>query len=265
MCAFAVYTAQAPGCSAGELSKAGPGLHALPRSKPLRFRFSGTPQKHRLSWTCVLCPSQVWAAQAKRCLASALSPREAVCLSPPLSQLLCFLGAQRERCVSPLGSWSLAATFLVDVNCPGSQEDLVSNWEPARSLVENAISGTEIAPCWLWLPPACLSASSGRWAGLQPASSPLVFTQSFVLWAAWQKSSRLELFVAKFSLSLAFFFFFSLAIPQFGLLSHVSSLRLPSGHSGLVLNQCSLCLPVQPPLAGGRCERLGYFSAGSCS
>ena len=39
MCAFAVYTAQAPGCSAGELSKAGPGLQALPRSKPLRFRF----------------------------------------------------------------------------------------------------------------------------------------------------------------------------------------------------------------------------------
>ena len=29
--------------------------------------------------------------------------------------------------------------------------------------------------------------------------------------------------------------------------------------------QCSLCLPVQPPLAGFRRERLGYFSAGSCS
>ena len=30
-------------------------------------------------------------------------------------------------------------------------------------------------------------------------------------------------------------FLFSLAIPQFGLLSHVSSLRLSSGHSGPVL------------------------------
>ena len=39
MCAFTVNSAQAPGCSAGALSKAGPGLHALPRSKPLRFRF----------------------------------------------------------------------------------------------------------------------------------------------------------------------------------------------------------------------------------
>ena len=42
-CAFPVDTAQAPGCSAGKLSKAGPGLRALPRSMPLRFRFSGTP------------------------------------------------------------------------------------------------------------------------------------------------------------------------------------------------------------------------------
>ena len=61
MCAFLVYTAQAPGCSVGELSKAGPGLLAPPtsRSKPLRFRFLGTPQRHRFGWACVLCPSQV--------------------------------------------------------------------------------------------------------------------------------------------------------------------------------------------------------------
>ena len=73
VCAFPVYTVQAPGCSAGELSKEGPGLHALPRSKPLRFRLSGTPQRHRLGWACVLCPSQVRAAQVTRCLVSALS------------------------------------------------------------------------------------------------------------------------------------------------------------------------------------------------
>ena len=42
-----------------------------------------------------------------------------------------------------------------------------------------------------------------------------------------QQCLRLELFAGKFSLSLA--------IPQFGLLSHVSSLRLSSGHSGPVL------------------------------
>ena len=48
VCAFQVYTAQPPGCSAEELSKVGPGLHALPRSKLFRLRFSGTPQRHRL-------------------------------------------------------------------------------------------------------------------------------------------------------------------------------------------------------------------------
>ena len=68
VCAFRVYTAQASGCSAGELSKVGLGLYALPRSKLLRFSFSGTPQRHSLGWACALCPSQVWAAQATRCL-----------------------------------------------------------------------------------------------------------------------------------------------------------------------------------------------------
>ena len=65
------------------------------------------------------------------------------------------------------------ATLLVDVNHPGSQEDLVNDWEPARSLVEDALF-------WLWLSPACLSASSGGWAVGQRASSPLVLAQSFV-------------------------------------------------------------------------------------
>ena len=74
VCAFPVYTTQAPGCSAGELSKVGPALHAFPRSKPLRFMFSDTPQRHRLSWASFLCPSQVQTAQVTRCLANTLSP-----------------------------------------------------------------------------------------------------------------------------------------------------------------------------------------------
>ena len=53
-----------------ELSEAGPGLYALPRSKLLRFRHLGSPQRRRLGWACVLCPSQVRAAQVIRCLAS---------------------------------------------------------------------------------------------------------------------------------------------------------------------------------------------------
>ena len=54
---------------------------------------------------------------------------------------------------------------------------------------------------------------------------------------------------------------FSLAVPQFK--------RAPSDCSqGLLASphpkQCRPLLSVSPPLAGGRCGRLGYFSAGSC-
>ena len=70
VCAFPAYTAQAPGCSAGVLSKAGPVFCALPKSKPLRFL--GAPEGHRLCWACVLYPSQVQATQATRCLVSTL-------------------------------------------------------------------------------------------------------------------------------------------------------------------------------------------------
>ena len=78
-----------------ELSEADPGLYAHPRSKPLRFRYSGSPQRRRLGWACVLCPSQVRAAQVTRCLASAVAPSWGCVLSPPPSQLLSFLGVQR--------------------------------------------------------------------------------------------------------------------------------------------------------------------------
>ena len=62
-----------PHCSSSkllrwEVSEAGPGLHAPSRSKMLRFRHSGSPQRPRLNWACVLCPSQVRAAQVMRCL-----------------------------------------------------------------------------------------------------------------------------------------------------------------------------------------------------
>ena len=113
-------------------------------------------------------------------------------------------------------------TLLADVNCSRYRGDLVSNWEPARSLVEVAVSGVEFAPC--------LPASGGAWAGPQLASSPwyLLNPCSEQAWLCF----RLDLFTGKLSLSL---FSLSLAIPQFVLLCHVSSLRLFSGHSGLVL------------------------------
>ena len=70
-----------------ELSEAGPGLHAPPRSKPLRFRHSGSPQRCRISWACVLCPSQVQVAQV-------FGEHGHCDLSPLLSLMLSFLGVQ---------------------------------------------------------------------------------------------------------------------------------------------------------------------------
>ena len=58
----------------------------------------------------------------------------------------------------------------MDVNHLGSQEDVVSSWEPSHSLVDDAISGAEIAaaPCLPALVitslPLCLHVGRGRYA-----------------------------------------------------------------------------------------------------
>ena len=50
-------------------------------------------------------------------------------------------------------------TLLAEVNHPESQEDMVSNWEPLHSFVEDVISGAKAAaaPCLLALAVAGLS------------------------------------------------------------------------------------------------------------
>ena len=126
MCAFPVYTAQAPGCSAGELSKVGPGLRALSRSKLLRFRFLGTPQRHRLSWACVLCPSQVRAAQATRCLASALSQLSGVSYHLPGPRPLVF--------------WVCSKSAISGVPCVSSGK-LISDCDPPSGCQPSRIPG----------------------------------------------------------------------------------------------------------------------------
>ena len=98
-----------PSCSAGELSKAGPGFHALPRSKLLRFRFLGTPQRHRLGWACVVLPFQCPSSSGDQLLGERTVPggRSILITSPvPATQ---FPGCTTKApslvcCVSPLGS-----------------------------------------------------------------------------------------------------------------------------------------------------------------
>ena len=93
---------------------------------------------------------------------------------------------------------------------------------------------------------------------LPPAGDGPVHRQLALLWYSlrpllceWaQQCLRLELFI-KFSLSpTPLSFFLSLAISQFGLLSHISSRRLSSGHSGLVFTLSNVaCTSVfNPPL-----------------
>ena len=158
MCAFPVYTAQAPGCSAGEVSKACPGLRALPRSKPLRFRFSGTPQRHRLGLCFVPFPGL--SSSGVQVLCERTTSGVPYVLSPPQSQSLGFLGSPQEhhlRCVMYLlwgadlwlrPSWQMSAI-----------QDPRQTWLATGSLlslVEDAISGARIAPILLALAVVCL-------------------------------------------------------------------------------------------------------------
>ena len=112
-------------------------------------------------------------------------------------------------------------TLLADVNHPGSQEDVVSNWEPAHSLVEDAVSGPEVFSRLLSLAITHLPLYY-IWQGDGPGHSQLAFLW-YLLNPLFCEPARLclrlELFVGKFSLSLSLSFF-SLAIQQFGLLSN---------------------------------------------
>ena len=80
VCAFPVYTIQAPGRSAGELSKAGTGLHVLPRSKLLRR--PGVGKRTVPGGLCILITSPVPATWFPGC--SARAPSQ-VCHVSPLS------------------------------------------------------------------------------------------------------------------------------------------------------------------------------------
>ena len=93
------------------------------------------------------------------------------------------------------------------------------------------VSGAKIAPRLPALAvtclPLCLQCRE------RPVCSQLaLFWCSSILCSVSGPGCTLEHFARKFS---SHFFFSSLAIPQFGLLSHVNSLRLSSGHSGPVL------------------------------
>ena len=73
VCTFMVYTSQALGCSAGNCLMWALGCMHFPG---LSHSGSGSWVQHKgtVGWACVLCLSQVRAAQVTRCLVSTVTP-----------------------------------------------------------------------------------------------------------------------------------------------------------------------------------------------
>ena len=108
-------------------------------------------------------------------------------------------------CVSS-GELISGVTLLADVNRLGSQEDLVSNWEPACSLVEHAISAADFAPRLLAQAVARQSLCLLWGEGLVHSRLALLWYALSVLFCELVRQCfRLELLAGKFSLSPPFF------------------------------------------------------------
>ena len=128
-----------------ELSEAGPGLCALPRSKLLRFRYLGT-HRCRLGWACVLCPSQVQAALVTDQVFDEHGRSD---LSPPLSLPLSFLGVQPAHLLRQMST--------------------IQNPKKSSLAMKSACSLVDDASLWLRLPLSHsgfprLPVSGGGWA-----------------------------------------------------------------------------------------------------
>ena len=174
-----------------ELSEVGPGLHALPRSKPLRFRFSGTPQRCRLGRACVLCSFQVRAAQVTRCLVSVVVPSWRLWLIASLIPAAGFPGWQWARPLRCAVCVFWGADLWLQ---PSRQMSTIQNpkksWlatNPACSLVKDASLGPRLPASSSDCP--CLPVSGPDW----PVGSWLALLSPLFCERAWQ-CLRLGLF-----------------------------------------------------------------------
>ena len=155
-----VYTAQSPECSATALSQAA--LHFMYFTDISHSGSWVLCKGTDLGWLCILCPSQVRTAQVTSA-GQAHCPMWAVhlinlpgpCHSVPqvhhdstVPGVVCVsFGMLISGCDNPSG--------CQPSRIPGRQ---VSKWEPAHSLVEDMVSGAEIAgtPCLQALAVSCL-------------------------------------------------------------------------------------------------------------
>ena len=180
--------------------------HAL-RCAP--FQASGVPQKHgRKSCACFLClPCQSGSGSQE--LDGHTLPR-CVRLLPSASPapVPARAGLVPAPCVSTPPSLRMSTIQSL-------RRSLIRNWRPVCSVVGDAVLGAEPAPFPSPLPPA----PGG--AGLVCSLRALLWTCSVPLF-----SERLAVCSGRLIFSL------SLAIPQFKLVTHKSSLRSLSGPSG---------------------------------
>ena len=153
VCALPVDTAQAPSCS----TWSGPCV-ACGTSFPVihKIATSGGP---------AFCAFPARAAQAARSLTGALSPG-AVGLIPSRVPASISARVDRVRLVSVLGSQSLAATLLADVNHPESQEVFGQKLEACLQFGRGCHLWGQVCP--FPLPPAsCLQWGIGQSAAGQ--------------------------------------------------------------------------------------------------
>ena len=165
VCAFMFYAAQALGCSAGELSEAGPGLRVLPG---LSCSGSGSRALHKGADSvgpafCALPRSEqlsrpgAWQSQSP--------PGGEGISSPPPSHMLGFLGGSKSAVSGVLcvlwgaDLWLRPSRWMRTIQ---SKKAWLAA-EPACSLVEDASLGLPLPPSGSGCP--CWPFSGGGWAG----------------------------------------------------------------------------------------------------
>ena len=139
------------------LQGTGPELCVLPRPKPLRFRFSGTPQKCRLGWACVLCLPRLSCSGSQeldgRTLPWCGAPYP-LC-GPSLSFRKTQLGACTLCLFSGAGLSPRPSQQMSTIQ--NLRKSLVRNWRPVCSL----IGDTPLGPSLPLSPPPCLLPLAG--------------------------------------------------------------------------------------------------------
>ena len=146
-------------------------------------------------------------------------------------------------CVSPLGRGSQALTLLAVVNRSESQEDLATG---SLSQFGGGCQSLGLRfPLAFWFCLSCVFLPLCLWwlAGWEGVA---VCSRLALLWYLLNPLFCEQARLRESSLSL----FFSLVIPQFALLSHISTLRLFLGHSGLVV---TLSMQPAPPGPASDC------------